>query len=124
MTTDIVSFSPDVTVEDVMRDLRMNKPEPAELYNLFVTNPDDELIGTFTLRDLVISEPDATLESIMKTEPLFLYDEQKVDDIAELISKYNLLAVPVVDSEKQLQGMVVVDDVVEDLISKRRTNRR
>jgi magnesium transporter len=124
MTTDILTFSPDVTVEDVMRDLRMYKPEPAELYNLFVTDPKDELIGTFTLRDLVIAEPEVLLETIMKKEPLFLYDEQKVDDIAELISKYNLLAVPVVDSENQLQGMVVVDDVVEDLISKRRTNKR
>ncbi len=53
-----------------------------------------------------------------------MYDNQKVDDIAELISKYNLLAVPVVDSSNQLQGMVVVDDVVEDLINKRRTKKR
>ena len=60
----------------------------------------------------------------MKSEPTFLYDNQKVDDIAELISKYNLLAVPVVDENNLLQGMVVVDDVVEDLINKRRTRKR
>jgi magnesium transporter len=47
-----------------------------------------------------------------------------VEDISELISKYNLLAVPVVDPSNQLQGMVVVDDVVEDLINKRRTKKR
>jgi Mg/Co/Ni transporter MgtE len=47
-----------------------------------------------------------------------------VDDIAELISKYNLLAVPVVDPNNQLQGMVVVDDVIEDLVNKRRTKKR
>ncbi len=60
----------------------------------------------------------------MKSEPEFLYDNQKLGDIAELISKYNLLAVPVVDTNNQLQGMVVVDDVVEDLINKRRTRKR
>ena len=60
----------------------------------------------------------------MKSEPVFLYDNQKVEDISELISKYNLLAVPVVDPANQLQGMVVVDDVVEDLINKRRTKKR
>jgi magnesium transporter len=60
----------------------------------------------------------------MKSEPVFLYYNQKVDDIAELISKYNLLAVPVVDPNNQLQGMVVVDDVIEDLINKRRTKKR
>jgi magnesium transporter len=82
------------------------------------------LIGSFNLRDLVVSEPTSPLGKIMRTEPRFLYDNQKVGDIAELISKYNLLAVAVVDEEKQLQGMVVVDDVVEDLIKKRRTKKK
>lgn len=124
MSTDILSFRPEITVEDVISELRDKKPEPAELYNLFVTERNDELIGTFNLRDLIIAQPNTKIIDIMKTEPLFLYDDQKVADIAELISKYNLLAVPVVDSGHQLQGMVVVDDVVEDLINKRRTKKR
>ena len=124
MTTDILSFRPGITVEDVIAELRLKKPEPAELYNLFVIETNDELIGTFDLRDLVVAQPNTLVSDIMKTEPLFLYDDQKVDDIAELISKYNLLAVPVVDGSNQLQGMVVVDDVVEDLINKRRTKKR
>lgn len=124
MTTDILSFRPEVTVEDVISELRQKKPEPVELYNLFVTERNDELIGSFDLRDLVIAQPKTLVSEIMKSDPMFLYDNQKVDDIAELISKYNLLAVPVVDSGNQLQGMVVVDDVVEDLINKRRTKKR
>jgi magnesium transporter len=124
MTTDIVSFRPEVTVQKVIEELRIRKPESAELYNLFVTEADDKLVGTFTLRDLVIAQPETSLGEIIKEEPVYLYDNQKVDDIAEMISKYNLLAVPVVDPDRQLQGMVVVDDVVEDLIDKRRTNRR
>ena len=124
MTTDILSFRPEITVEDVISELRFKKPEPAELYSLFVTETNDELIGTFDLRDLVVAQPNTLVSEIMKSEPMFLYDDQKVDDIAELISKYNLLAVPVVDVNNQLQGMVVVDDVVEDLINKRRTKKR
>ncbi len=124
MTTDILSFKPDVTVEQVLDELRAKKPEAAELYNLFVTEKNDELIGTFDLRDLVVSSPGTQVSMIMKSDPVFLYDNQKVQDIAELISKYNLLAVPVVDTENQLQGMVVVDDVVEDLITERRTRKR
>jgi len=124
MTTDILSFNPDVTVEEVINELRIKKPEPSELYNLFVTETNDTLIGTFTLRDLVVSQPKTLVSNIMKSEPVSLFDNQKVGDIAELISKYNLLAVPVVDTDNQLQGMVVVDDVIEDLINKRRTNRR
>lgn len=124
MTTDILSFKPGLTVEQVLSELRIKKPEASELYNLFVTEKNDELIGTFNLRDLVIANPETPLSEIMKSEPLFLFDNQKVDDIAELISKYNLLAVPVVDPNNQLQGMVVVDDVVEDLINKRRTRKK
>ncbi len=124
MTTDILSFKPELTVDEVIKELRTKKPEPAELYSLFVTEQNDELVGTIDLRDLVVAEPETKLSTIMKSEPVFLYDDQKIDDIAETISKYNLLAVPVVDTNNQLQGMVVVDDVVEDLINKRRTNKR
>jgi len=124
MTTDILSFRSGITVSEVISELRSKKPESAELYSMFVTETNDELIGTFNLRDLVVAEPETTVSSIMKSEPMFLYDNQKVDDIAELISKYNLLAVPVVDDNNILQGMVVVDDVVEDLINSRRMRKR
>ncbi len=124
MTTDVLSFRSELTVEDVIRELRIRKPEPSELYSLFVTEEDDRLVGAFSLYDLIIADPDTVLNKIMKSEPIFLYDDQRIDDIAETISKYNLLAVPVVDRENLLQGMVVVDDVLEDLMSKRRTHKR
>ena len=124
MTTDYLSFSATTTVAEVLVELRSKKPESAELYNMFVTKSDDELIGSFNLRDLVVSEPNLSVSSIMKSEPVSLFDNQKVSAIAEIVSKYNLLAVPVVDLDNLLQGMVVVDDVIEDLIHKRRTKRR
>jgi len=124
MTKDVLSFKAELTVDEVIRELRIRKPEPSELYTLFVTEKNDELVGTFDLRDLVVAQPETSINQIMKSEPVFLYDDQRIDDIAETISKYNLLAVPVVDKNNQLQGMVVVDDVVEDLINKRRTNKR
>jgi magnesium transporter len=124
MTTDYLAFSATLSVAEVLVELRAKKPESAELYNMFVTESNEELIGTFNLRDLVVSEPFMSVSSIMKSKPVSLIDNQKVGAIAELISKYNLLAVPVVDENNQLQGMVVVDDVVEDLINRRRTKRR
>ncbi len=124
MTTDILAFNPTKTVEDVIKEIRTRKPEAVELYNLFVTDANDELIGFFTLRDLIVSEPETTINQIMKEEPIYLYDDQGIDDIAEIISKYNLLAIPVIDKQNLLQGMVVIDDVVEDLVNKRRTFKR
>jgi len=124
MTTDYLSYHPERTVDEILNELREKKPEQAELYNMFVTDSDDELVGSFTLRDLVIAEPGTRLQAIMKEEPVSLFDEQDLDDIAELVSKYNLLAVPVVDKNNHLEGVVVVDDVVEDLANKRRTRKR
>jgi CBS domain-containing protein len=124
MTTDYLSFSASKTVEEVLIELRLKKPESAELYNMFVIESNDELIGTFNLRDLVVADPDMSVSHIMKSEPVSLFDDQKSSAIAEIVSKYNLLAVPVVDQNNLLQGMVVVDDVVEDLINKRRTKKR
>ena len=124
MTTDFISFNENTTVAEVLTDIRALKPEAEELYNLFVTDEKAELLATVSLRDLVVSEPFTKVNEIMKEAPIFLYDDQKIHDIAEIISKYNLLAIPVVDRSNVLQGMVVIDDVVEDLISERRTNKR
>ena len=124
MTTDYLSFSPAMTVAEVLVELRAKKPEAAELYNMFVTESNEELIGTFNLTGSCCFRTNVNVSAHNEIEPVSLFDDQKVGAIAELISKYNLLAVPVVDENNQLQGMVVVDDVVEDLINKRRTKRR
>jgi len=124
MTTDYLSFTGTKTVDEVLKELRARKPEPEELYNMFVTEKEDRLVGTFNLRDLVLAEPDAVISTIMTSEPVSLLDDEKTSAVAEIVSKYNLLAVPVIDQNEQLQGMVVVDDVVEDLISERRTKSK
>jgi magnesium transporter len=123
MSTEVLAFNKNKTIEEVLQELRNIKPEIETLYNLFVTDEKDELLATFSLRDLVISPPEAKLYDIMKPSPVHLHDDQEIDEIAEFVSKYNLLAIPVVNSEEILQGMVVIDDVIDDLINKRRTNK-
>ncbi|WP_321437630.1 magnesium transporter MgtE N-terminal domain-containing protein [uncultured Bacteroides sp.] len=123
MATEILSFSKDRTIDEVINELRDKKPEAATLYNLFVTDEKEILIATFSLRDVVVSPPNAKISEIMKPSPVCLRDNQDIDEIAEIVSKYNLLAIPVVDDDNVLQGMVVIDDVIEDLINKRRTNK-
>jgi CBS domain-containing protein len=124
MSTEFYSFHKSVTVAQVLKELKADKPENENIYCLFVTNSKNELIATFTLRDLIVNDLEAKLEQLMKKNPITLLDEDKIDSIAEVISKYNLLAVPVVDKEKKLQGMVVIDDIVEDLVNKGKTNKR
>ncbi len=124
MTKDILSFDQNTSIDDILKELRIKKPESSELYNLFVTEENNELLGKITLRDLVVHEPETLVKNIMQSDPICLLDEQKVDDVAEIVSKYNLLAIPVVNNEKVLKGMVVIDDIVEDLVTKRKTKKR
>jgi flagellar motility protein MotE (MotC chaperone)/sporulation protein YlmC with PRC-barrel domain len=123
MSTEVLSFNKNKTIEEVFIVLRTQKPEAESLYNLFVTDEKEVLIATFSLRDLVISAPEITIDQIMKPSPVRLYDDQEVDEIAEFVSKYNMLAIPVVDRNEVLQGMVVIDDVIDDLMDKRRMNK-
>jgi Mg/Co/Ni transporter MgtE len=123
MSTEILTFDKDLTIQDILNQLRDTKPEAETLYNLFVTDSNENLKATFSLRDIVTSDPSTPIHLIMKPSPVFLYDDQEIDEIAEFISKYNMLAIPVVDKHNVLQGMVVIDDVIEDLINKRRTNK-
>jgi Mg/Co/Ni transporter MgtE len=124
MTTEILAYEENTTVEAVFQDLRANQPEVESMFGFFVINSDNELIATFSFRDLAVSDPTAPISSFMNDDPIFLYDEQKIDDVAELVSKYNLLAIPVINKNKQLEGMVVIHDVIEDLVNKRRTNKK
>lgn len=123
MSTEILTFDKDLTIREVLNQLREQKPEAETLYNLFVTDNNEVLKATFSLRDIVVTDPETKVHEIMKPSPVHLFDYQKIDEIAEFISKYNMLAIPVVDKYNKLQGMVVIDDVIEDLINKRRTNK-
>lgn len=123
MTTEFLSFKENMPVFEVLTVIRLQKPEEDALYNLFVTDEEDHLLATISLRDLIISEPAMLVGQIMRKNPIAVYDKDKIHDLAELISKYNLLSIPVIDEDRILLGMVVIDDIVEDLIKKGRTNR-
>jgi len=123
MSYEFMSFNPNMTIEEVLGELRRTRPESETLYNLFVTDEKEHLLATFSIRDVVISSPETRISEIMKPSPVHLVDYQKINEVAEIVSKYNLLAIPVVDNTNELKGMVVIDDIIEDLIRKRRTNR-
>uniref|UniRef100_A0A0A8KWP6 Mgte intracellular region n=1 Tax=wastewater metagenome TaxID=527639 RepID=A0A0A8KWP6_9ZZZZ len=121
MTTNILSFKGNLTVGEALKEIRQLKPEIDVLYNVFVTDNENRLLTAISLRDLVISEFHTPLADIMTRAPISVYDDDPVDSLAEIVSKYNLLAVPVTDHDEKLCGMVVVDDIVEDLIGEGRT---
>ncbi len=124
MTTDVIYFHKNATVEDVLRTFRKQKPDVEALYNIYITGANEKLIANVPLRELLISEPSNSLSNIMNKNPIFLFDTDKIDSLAEMVSKYNLLAIPVTNVNKKLLGMVIIDDIVEDLVSDRKTNKK
>jgi len=123
MTTDFLAFREHMTIEETLAVLRKQKPEADMIYSLFVTDDDEKLIATVSLRDLVISLPTMALGEIMNKHIISVNDEDKVDTLGAIISKYDLLAIPVTDAQNTLVGMVVIDDIVEDLMLKGKTKK-
>ncbi len=123
MTTDYMAFRVNMTIEETLNELRTQKPEADTIYSLFITDDNEKLIATVSLRDLVVSLPSMTLGQIMNKHLISVTDEDKINTLAEIISKYDLLAIPVTDAENTLMGMVVIDDIVDDLMLKGKTRK-
>jgi magnesium transporter len=121
MSTDFLTFTEQLTVEQTLSEIRNQKPEPSNIYSIFVVDKNERLLSAISLMELVIADPKATLKQIMKKKTISVFDHDKVDTLAELVSKYNLLAVPVTNENMVMEGIVVVEDIVEDLLSKRKT---
>jgi magnesium transporter len=120
MTTDFLAYKITMSVNDVIEELRRIKPESSSIYDLYIVDDKEHLTATVSLRDLIVSSPETKLDEIMNTKMIFVYDTDDIESIGEIISKYNLLAVPVVSEEMELLGMVIIDDIVYNLLKARR----
>lgn len=113
MTTDFLAFARDLTAGQAIERLRETKPDPALVYYLYVIDSEGRLEGNISLRDLVVASPETPLTQIMNPNVLKVEAGTNKEDVASLIAKYDLLALPVVDARRRLIGSVTVDDVVD-----------
>jgi magnesium transporter len=113
MTTEYAMLPRQLTVDAALEQLRLQAPNKETIYYIYVTDADRHLIGTVSLRDLIVSRRRATLENLMETQVISVPHEMEVEQVAAAISKYDLLAVPVVDSNNRLLGIITVDDVID-----------
>jgi CBS domain-containing protein/sporulation protein YlmC with PRC-barrel domain len=127
MTTEYLAFPPSISVEDAIRKLRLEAPDVETVYYLYILDDGERLMGVVTLKDLILAKPDASIQDIMRTPVKTLSIATERKDVAEFISKYNLLAAPVVDGSNIMQGIVTVDDVLDFLLptaSKKKRRKR
>jgi len=123
MTTEFVALPRDLTAGQAIERLRELQPDPALAYYLYVVDGEGRLDGNISLRDLVVAQPDKPLHQIMNPNVFKVDATANKEDVASLIAKYDLLALPVVDARRRLIGSVTVDDVV-DLILPRGWKKR
>ncbi len=112
MTPDYIALHEDVTVHDAIGTLRESKDVDMAFY-LYVVNDHEQLVGVLSLRKLVIVKPSTVLKDIMEPNVVAVKVHDDQEDVARLVSRYSLLAIPVVDENNSMQGIVTVDDVID-----------
>ncbi|GAF11860.1 Mg/Co/Ni transporter MgtE [Bacillus sp. JCM 19046] len=115
MTKEFVRLSVESTAKDVIAELRETAPDAETIYYLYVIDQQQRLAGVVSLRDLIISTPEMTVEDIMSTQVVSVNEDEDQEDVARLIKEYDFLAVPVVTPDKRLVGIITVDDVIDVL---------
>lgn len=113
MDPQVTTLRKEQPVREVIRQIRkIYKAEPGALYYLYVTDQEHHLVGVVNIRDLLLADPGTIVEKIMNTELLTLRPEQDQEEVASLVEKYNYVAIPVVDAEHHLLGVVQHDDII------------
>ena len=126
MTTDFVALAAELTAQQAIDRLRELRPDPELTYYLYVIDGQGRLDGVISLRDLVVAKPEQKVADVMDPHVLKIDATASKEDVAALIAKYDLLALPVVDARHKLIGTVTVDDVVEIMLPrgwKKRSSR-
>lgn len=115
MTPEVTTVTEDMSVQEVINHLRENASEREGIYYIYVLDTDGSLEGVISLRDLVIAEPHTLVEELVSREVTTVGPDDDQELVAEMMSKYDLLALPVVDEAGKLLGIVTVDDALEVL---------
>jgi magnesium transporter len=113
MIPHVVAFRQSMTVQQTIEFLRRTKPDEETSYYLFVTDDADRLIGVVSLRQLVVAEPYTRLGAIMNPEIISADVDTDQEECARLLARYDLLALPIVDDDRKLVGVVTADDLFD-----------
>ena len=113
MTVEFVRVRPDMTVKDAFDQIRKTGIDKETIYTCYVTDNKSKLIGIVTAKTLMLSSPDTALKDIMTENVIYCHTSDDKEDVARIINKYGFLALPVVDNEDRLVGIVTVDDAMD-----------
>lgn len=126
MTNEFIAYAPELRVIDAIEKFKIDAYGIETVYYIYIIDENEKLIGVTSLRDILLSSPNAPLSEIMETKLKTVTPDTDQLAVAEIISKYNLLAIPVVDTNSVLLGIVTIDDIIDILLppSSRKKRRK
>lgn len=113
MNSVYLAITDDLTVGDALQQIRLVAPDIETVYYAYVLDPEDRLLGVVSLKELLTNPPAMPIGDVMATNLKTVQVESAPEEILEIIAKYNLIAVPVLDEEQKMAGIVTVDDILE-----------
>ncbi|MEX0716079.1 MAG: magnesium transporter [Planctomycetaceae bacterium] len=113
MTTEYASLPADISVREALERLRKQAPNRETIYYVYILGDDRRLEGTVSLRELILAKPDAKLADIMRRDVISVRVDDDQEHVVQELGQYDFLAIPVVDSQNRLVGIVTHDDVLD-----------
>lgn len=112
MTPDVFALSEELTIEEAIRSLQQERDLEMAFY-LYVVDDRNHLVGVLSLRQLLLNPPKAKLKDVMTTDVIKVQTDMDQEEVARIVSKYDIIAVPVVDDQSRLVGIITIDDVID-----------
>lgn len=115
MGTEMVIVNENWSMPECLKEMRKQAEEMDEIYYVYVVDDDHKLKGVFPLKKIITHQSVAKIKHVMKREPISLHTDTPIDEVAQAFEKYNLVAMPVVDSIGRLVGRITVDDIMDEV---------
>lgn len=116
MTTEFVTIPADVTAEQAIALVRAKAAALDNVYYVYAVDAEQRLVGVLSLRELIVAAPSAPIREVMHTDLVVGHPDDRPEQVARLVARYNLLALPIVDQLGHLRGVVTVDDAMDVLL--------
>lgn len=113
MATEFIVTDVNWTIERSLLELRLQAEETSYVYTIYVVNDQDQLLGTLSLKSFLYADNKTKIKNLYRKEPISVSVDTNAEEVAQLMEKYDLVAMPVVDSENRLVGRITIDDIVD-----------
>ena len=116
MTTEYIALNSNLVIEDAIKKIKEIAPKTELIDTIFVVNKNKELIGTAELRDILVAPENQKLEEITNEHFIYVEPETDQEEVALIVSKYDLTAIPVLNKKKAMLGIITIDDIVDVMV--------